>query len=424
MPGIIIKFALVLILCIQVTLWSHSKQLSLNVGQASPRTIQHWSRAVLKAVDDDLKEKTCAPRHFPVEQQCAHVVKACSESQTFLGITYTQKYFCSKPQLRSAYFMGLIVWLIFLFSTLGISASDFFCPNLATISAVLGLDENVAGVTFLALGNGSPDVFSTFSAMKADSGSLAVGELIGAASFILSVVVGSMALIKPFKVHRGPFLRDVVFFTAAIALLLGVLKDGTIQGWEAGLLVVLYALYVVVVVIGSWREKRLERRRRREELLRGQYGVEDTDEDAPATTPYRDEEALEPYRDDATDDTVSASPTSPTAHSRHRTISSATNPNSRPLSLHIPHESRSRSNSHSTTHNLPSYSLLGALEFRTAVNMLRRESSVGRHLEASPITPYAAGHYHNPILSHPSRRGSDDENEDGESNPWEATLGA
>lgn len=194
--------------------------------------------------------------------------------------------------------MGLVVWLIFLFSTLGISASDFFCPNLATISAILGLDENVAGVTFLALGNGSPDVFSTFSAMKAGSGSLAIGELIGAATFIVSVVVGSMALIKPFKVNRGPFLRDVGFFTMAIVLLLAVLFDGIVRGWEAGLLVLLYAIYVAVVVATSMYERRLERRKRKESLLRAQYGPGDSEEASPITTPYHDD-AQEPYRDDA-----------------------------------------------------------------------------------------------------------------------------
>ena len=192
------------------------------------------------------------------------------------------------------------MWLIFLFSTIGISASDFFCPNLATISAILGLDENVAGVTFLALGNGSPDVFSTFSAMKASSGGLAIGELIGAATFIVSVVVGSMALIKPFKVNRGPFLRDVGFFTAAIVLLLAVLFDGIIKAWEADLLVLLYVSYVAVVVATSMYEKRAEQRRRKESLLRAQYGTDDSEEAFPVTTPYRDDPE-EQYRDDASE---------------------------------------------------------------------------------------------------------------------------
>jgi sodium/potassium/calcium exchanger 6 len=45
------------------------------------------------------------------------------------------------------------------------------------------LSETTAGVTFLAFGNGSPDVFSTFSAMNQGTFSLAIGELLGAATF-------------------------------------------------------------------------------------------------------------------------------------------------------------------------------------------------------------------------------------------------
>ncbi|KAI8455005.1 Pre-ATP-grasp domain-containing protein [Phakopsora pachyrhizi] len=51
----------------------------------------------------------------------------------------------------------------------------------------LSLNENLAGVTFLGFGNGAPDVFSTFVAMRSGTGSLAIGELIGAASFIVLI---------------------------------------------------------------------------------------------------------------------------------------------------------------------------------------------------------------------------------------------
>lgn len=191
------------------------------------------------------------------------------------------------------------MWLLFLFSTIGIGASDFFCPNLATISTILGLDENVAGVTFLAFGNGSPDVFSTFSAMKANSGSLAIGELLGAASFIVSVVVGSMCLVKPFKVEKGPFLRDVGFFMCAVLVLLAILWDGKIKGWEAGMLVTLYTFYVLVVVTGSWWERRTERRRVKERLLRAEYAPDEPGEETPTSLlrPYLDE-PIEPYLDE------------------------------------------------------------------------------------------------------------------------------
>jgi sodium/potassium/calcium exchanger 6 len=204
---------------------------------------------------------------------------------------YLGKYYCTKPILRPVAFVGLLIWLIFLFSTLGISASDFFTPNLATLAQLLGLDENVAGVTFLAFGNGSPDVFSTFSAMRANSGSLAIGELLGAASFIVSCVVGSMCIIKPFKVHRKPFLRDVGFFTVAVSLLLAILWDGRLFSWEAGILVALYVVYVMVVIVGTWWDRRQEKMRRVEAMIRAEY-----DEDEETHHPiFHDEQ---PYRDE------------------------------------------------------------------------------------------------------------------------------
>lgn len=232
----------------------------------------------------------CRPVSFPVKEQCAHVVESCPSPHTVLSIPYVQRYFCAKPPIRPAIFTGYVFWLLFLFSTLGISASDFFCPNLATLAHLLGLDENVAGVTFLAFGNGSPDVFATFSAMRSNSGGLAIGELLGAASFVTTCVVGSMCIIKPFKVDRLPFLRDVGFFTIAVTLLLVVLWDSKLEFWEAISMVALYVFYVTIVVIGSWWEKRRERKRHLEEMMRDEYR-----EDASgAQTPLINE----PYRDD------------------------------------------------------------------------------------------------------------------------------
>jgi len=127
--------------------------------------------------------------------------------------------------------------------------------------------------------------------MRADSGSLAIRELLGTASFIVSCVVGSMCIIKPFRVHRKPFLRDVGFFTVAVGLLLVILWDGQLFSWEAGILIALYVVYVVIVVVGSWWERRQEHTRRVEAMIRAEY---DDDEISPLTV-FHDEE---PYRDD------------------------------------------------------------------------------------------------------------------------------
>lgn len=165
----------------------------------------------------------------------------------------------------------MVLWLGLLFTTIGIAASDFFCINLSTISNVLGMSESMAGVTFLAFGNGSPDVFSTFAAMSTNSGSLAVGELIGAAGFITAVVAGSMALVRPFGVARKSFMRDVGFFIVAVSFSIVFLADGYLQLWECIVMVTFYVFYVITVVIWHWYLGRLRRKKEREFLVRGTF---------------------------------------------------------------------------------------------------------------------------------------------------------
>lgn len=149
----------------------------------------------------------------------------------------------------------------FLFGAIGIAASDFFCPNLATLSQTLPISQSMAGVTFLALGNGSPDLFSTFAAMRVGSGSLAIGELIGAAFFITTVVTGSMAIVRPFKVSRKSFLRDVMFFFGAVVLTVFLLVDGKITIWETTFMIAYYIIYVCTVVVTTWYWGKISRQR-------------------------------------------------------------------------------------------------------------------------------------------------------------------
>jgi sodium/potassium/calcium exchanger 6 len=103
-----------------------------------------------------------------------------------------------------------------------------------------------------------------------------------------------MCIIRPFKVKKYPFLRDVGFFFIAVSLVIAVLWDGRLLLWETLLLVGLYFIYVCVVIVGSWWERRQEARSAHEALIRNEYSAEGVPEIA-----YRDEE---PYRDELDDD--------------------------------------------------------------------------------------------------------------------------
>ncbi|KAF8252701.1 hypothetical protein K440DRAFT_357709 [Wilcoxina mikolae CBS 423.85] len=201
------------------------------------------------------------------KDKCAFIRENCQDERVGM-LDYLGLYYCRLGHARGFAFIIISSWLAMLFTTIGIAASDFFCVNLSTIASILGMSESMAGVTFLAFGNGSPDVFSTFAAMKIDSGSLAVGELIGAACFITGVVAGSMAIVRPFKVGRKSFMRDVSFFAVAVMFGLFFLADGRIQMWECVVMIVFYLLYVVFVLWWHWMAGRKKLKRRKERHAR------------------------------------------------------------------------------------------------------------------------------------------------------------
>ena len=68
--------------------------------------------------------------------------------------------------------------------------------------------------------------------------------------FVTTVVAGSIAVTRPFKLAERPFLRDVIFYLGAVFWTFSILYRGYISMAEAIGLIGLYVGYVLVVVIG------------------------------------------------------------------------------------------------------------------------------------------------------------------------------
>lgn len=173
--------------------------------------------------------------------------------------SYLKLYYCRLDGAKPLAMIIIILWLMLLFTTLGIVAGDFFSVNLSSLAQSLNFSDALAGVTFLAFGNGAPDIFSTFAAMKSNSHSLALGELLGAAAFITSVVAGSMALIKPFAVVKASLIRDGLVLIVAMAFLIYVMADGYLRLPHCICMLAIYAVYVVIVAGWHWWISRRKR---------------------------------------------------------------------------------------------------------------------------------------------------------------------
>ncbi|MBZ3871528.1 Sodium/potassium/calcium exchanger 6, mitochondrial [Sciurus carolinensis] len=165
-------------------------------------------------------------------------------------------------------------WLLYLFLILGVTASKF-CPTtwqypwlrLRTPGGRDGRREAGRrpqerpawtltlsyGVTFLAFGNGAPDIFSALVAFSDPrTAGLAIGALFGAGVLVTTVVAGGIAVLHPFLAASRPFLRDIAFYMVAVFLTFTALYLGRVTlAWALGYLG-LYLFYVVTVVLCTW----------------------------------------------------------------------------------------------------------------------------------------------------------------------------
>ncbi|XP_038869528.1 mitochondrial sodium/calcium exchanger protein-like isoform X3 [Salvelinus namaycush] len=183
-------------------------------------------------------DKCAIVMNLSAVDRCAFVktTQDCSMEDSF--INYLKMTFCLlPPDLTPLTITLCIIWLLFLFIVLGLTASKFVCQ----------------GVTFLALGNGAPDVFSaTVAFSRPHTAGLAIGALFGAGIFVTTVVAGAVSLVKPFTVASRPFLRDVIFYMAAVFWTVVILYRGTISLGETLGYLGLYVVYVITVITSAY----------------------------------------------------------------------------------------------------------------------------------------------------------------------------
>ncbi|QLL34806.1 hypothetical protein HG536_0H01810 [Torulaspora globosa] len=176
--------------------------------------------------------------------------------------------------LKTLYLEPLL--LLECFIALGLIASDFLTASLSHISSnILQISDRVSGLTLLALGNAVPDITSTYQSMNAGATALALGELFGGIFFLLTVVLGSMALVRPVKLcppqvirnlaqdlehnlkfeegtilySRAEFIQDISIFAGLVLLSAIFLADGHLMFWECAVMVLLYCIYAAYLVL-------------------------------------------------------------------------------------------------------------------------------------------------------------------------------
>eukprot|EP01038_Epipyxis_sp_PR26KG_P010277 gene10277-13819_t len=178
------------------------------------------------------------------------------ESSGPFRIDYTYTYNCLLSDygfsIHVLFIIALILWSSFLMHMLASTASNYFSPTLSEICSKMNLAYDIAGVTFLAFGNGAPDFFSLVASFSGGGDVLVgVGALLGGSVFVCTVVVGFIAIICPCDVSRGVFIRDISFHLLATVFVTIVAYIKHIHLLFSISFIIVYIGYVFLVVLYS-----------------------------------------------------------------------------------------------------------------------------------------------------------------------------
>lgn len=169
-----------------------------------------------------------------------------------LGIDYSYLYNCVFSDIHVLFYLMVMLWIILLMSLLAHTASNYFSPTLGAICDKLNLAYDIAGVTFLALGNGAPDFFSLVASFSGGADVLVgVGALLGGGVFISTVVVGLVATFCPCEISKDVFLRDISFHIFAVLCVTTIAIVKKIYIGVAICFIIFYCVYVSVVTSAS-----------------------------------------------------------------------------------------------------------------------------------------------------------------------------
>ncbi|XP_017124310.1 mitochondrial sodium/calcium exchanger protein isoform X1 [Drosophila elegans] len=196
---------------------------------------------------------TCSAIHDISEShQCRFVLSNPDCLSNMKLINYLSWHYC-KVDVRSSFnafwsALGMTLVLIYVFWMMQLAIHHYFCPTLKVVTDLFRLNESTAGVTILAIANGSPDLFTAI-ASNLQSSKYAFLTCMSQTMFLHIFVAGMVILIKPFNIEPNYYLRDFGFLFLNTAYMDYIHKRPDGISWVVALPSAFIFLGFVVVAI-------------------------------------------------------------------------------------------------------------------------------------------------------------------------------
>ena len=112
-----------------------------------------------------------------------------------------------------------------------IKGADLLVDGASAIARRYNISDLVIGLTVVAFGTSTPELFVNISASFKGSTGIAIGNVLGSNIANILLILGFSALIHPLRVTRGTVWREIPFSLLAALALWAAANDNLIDGW-------------------------------------------------------------------------------------------------------------------------------------------------------------------------------------------------
>ena len=178
--------------------------------------------------------------------QLVHFQTLITTGALFLGLIGLKVISAELSANNIAVTLSIAILALFLL----IFSADFFIEGAKGLARRGGLPEVVIGLTIVSIGTSLPEILVTSSAANTIGSDpaladFAIGGILGSVFVQITLIMGIVVVNRGLKIRESWLKRDgQIMLLSVLILSFFLITEGTLQQWEAGILVTLYVIYI------------------------------------------------------------------------------------------------------------------------------------------------------------------------------------
>ena len=133
--------------------------------------------------------------------------------------------------------------------------SSWLVKGSSSLALKAGISPLVAGLTIVAFGSSSPELFVSVNAAITNHGNIAIGSVIGSNLFNICMILGISALVAPLKIRMRLLKTDILILVFTTVIFTMLFADRQINRFEGGILLMGLILYTTLKLLLARKEK-------------------------------------------------------------------------------------------------------------------------------------------------------------------------